>query len=83
MLAEGTDAGNEQAQTKAVRGVLSVIRCSGLILLRDHLGHRNRWGLVLKCYELRTRQHKMLNINALRTLKHYLPKDLMSFRRGP
>jgi hypothetical protein len=28
------------------------------------------WGLVLKCYELRTRQHKMLNINALRPLKH-------------
>ena len=24
------------------------------------------WGLVLKCYELRTRQHKMLNINVLR-----------------
>jgi hypothetical protein len=29
------------------------------------------WGLVLKCYELRTRQHKMLNINALRPSKHY------------
>jgi hypothetical protein len=24
------------------------------------------WGLVLKCYELRTRQHKVLNVNALR-----------------
>jgi hypothetical protein len=24
------------------------------------------WGLVLKCYELRTRQHKMLNVNILR-----------------
>jgi hypothetical protein len=24
------------------------------------------WGLVLKCYELRTRQHKVLNINVLR-----------------
>ena len=23
------------------------------------------WGLVLKCYELRTRQHKMLNVNVL------------------
>jgi hypothetical protein len=44
---------------------------------------RNCWGLVLKCYELRTRQHKMLNINALRPLKHYLPKDLMSFGRRP
>jgi hypothetical protein len=39
------------------------------------------WGLVLKCYELRTRQHKMLNINVLRPLKHYFPKDLMNFRR--
>ena len=39
------------------------------------------WGLVLKCFELRTRQHKMLNINALRPLKHYLTKDLMSFGR--
>jgi hypothetical protein len=29
------------------------------------------WGLVLKCYELRTRQHKMLNVNALRPTKHY------------
>jgi hypothetical protein len=25
----------------------------------------NCWGLVLKCYELRTRQHKMLNVNVL------------------
>jgi hypothetical protein len=25
----------------------------------------------------------MLNINALRPLKHYLPKDLMSFGRRP
>jgi midasin (ATPase involved in ribosome maturation) len=31
------------------------------------------WELVLKCYELRTRQHKMLNVNALRPLKHYFP----------
>jgi hypothetical protein len=26
----------------------------------------NCWGLVLKCYELRTRQHKVLNVNVLR-----------------
>jgi hypothetical protein len=26
-------------------------------------------------------QHKMLNVNALRPLKHYFPKDLMSFGR--
>jgi hypothetical protein len=31
------------------------------------------WGLVLKCYELRTRQHKMLIIKGLHPLKHYLP----------
>jgi hypothetical protein len=31
------------------------------------------WGLVLKCYELRTRQHRMLNVNALRPSKHYFP----------
>jgi chromosome segregation ATPase len=39
------------------------------------------WGLILKCYELRTRQHKMLNVNVLRPLKHYFPKDLMNFGR--
>jgi hypothetical protein len=37
----------------------------------------NCWGLALKCYELRTRQHKMLNINALRPLKHYFLKDML------
>jgi hypothetical protein len=31
------------------------------------------WGLVLICYESRTRQHKVLNINVLRPLKHYFP----------
>jgi hypothetical protein len=46
-------------------------------------GGRQCWGLVLKCYELRTRQHKMLNINALRPMKHYIPKDLMNFGRRP
>jgi hypothetical protein len=30
------------------------------------------WGLVLKCYESRTRQHRMLNVNTLRPSKHYL-----------
>jgi hypothetical protein len=34
----------------------------------------NCWGLVLKCYELRTRQHKKkLMVNALRPSKHYFP----------
>jgi hypothetical protein len=27
-------------------------------------GGRQCWGLVLKCYESRTRQHKMLNIKS-------------------
>jgi hypothetical protein len=31
------------------------------------------WGLVLKCYELKTRQHKMLTVNALRPSIHYFP----------
>jgi hypothetical protein len=35
---------------------------------------RQCWGLVLKCYELRTRQHrKKLMVNALRPSKHYFP----------
>jgi hypothetical protein len=38
-------------------------------------------GLVLKCYELRTRQHKMLNVNILRSSKHYFLKDIMIFGR--
>jgi hypothetical protein len=46
-------------------------------------GGRQCWRLVLKCYELRTRQHKILNINDLRPPKHYLPKDLMIFGRRP
>jgi hypothetical protein len=39
------------------------------------------WGLVLKGFAIRTRQHRMLNVKALRPLKHYIPKDLMSFGR--
>jgi hypothetical protein len=31
-------------------------------------GGRQCWGLVLKYYELRTRQHKMLNVHVLRPL---------------
>jgi hypothetical protein len=30
-------------------------------------------GLLLKCYELKTRQHKMSKVKALRPSKHYLP----------
>jgi hypothetical protein len=36
-------------------------------------GGRQCWGLVLKYYELRTRQHKILNVNALRPSKRYFP----------
>jgi hypothetical protein len=36
-------------------------------------GGRQCWGLVLKCYELRTRQHKMSSVNTLHPSKHYLP----------
>jgi hypothetical protein len=39
------------------------------------------WGLVLKCYESRTRQHKMLNIKALRPLSHYFLSDIMNLGR--
>jgi hypothetical protein len=38
------------------------------------------WGLVLKYYELRTRQHEILNVNVLRPSKHYSPQDIMIFR---
>jgi hypothetical protein len=40
-------------------------------------GGRQCWELVLKCFVLRTRQHKMLNVKALRPLKYYLPKSIM------
>jgi hypothetical protein len=43
--------------------------------------HTFCWGLALKYYELRTRQHKMLNINALRPSKDYFHNDLMNFGR--
>jgi hypothetical protein len=43
-------------------------------------GGRQCWGLVLKCYELRTRQHEMLNINVLRPPKHYFPQGFNELR---
>jgi hypothetical protein len=40
------------------------------------------WGLVLKSYELRTRQHrKMLIVKVLRPPKHYFPWDVMAYGR--
>jgi hypothetical protein len=41
--------------------------------LRSGYHQMKCWALVLKCYELRTRQHKMLNVKALRPSKHYFP----------
>jgi hypothetical protein len=38
------------------------------------------WGLALKCYELRTRQHKMLNVNILRPW-NIIPLRIMSLGR--
>jgi hypothetical protein len=43
-------------------------------ITKDMQSKMTCWGLVLKCYELRTRQpKKMLNVNALRPLRHYFP----------
>jgi hypothetical protein len=36
-------------------------------------GGRQCWSLVLKCYELRTRQHKMLNVNAPSSFEALFP----------
>jgi hypothetical protein len=44
-----------------------------LELSRKNLVVQSCWRLVLKYYELRTRQHKMLNVNTLRPSKHYFP----------
>jgi hypothetical protein len=45
-------------------------------------GGRQCWVLVLKYYELRTRQHKkMLNVKVLRPSEHYFPWDIMTFER--
>src|SRR5689334_19025713 len=44
-------------------------------------GGRQCWGLVLICYELRTRQHEMLKVKVLRPLKHYFPEDITIFGR--
>ncbi len=43
-------------------------------------GGRQCWGLVLKCYELRTRQHKMLNIKSPSSFKSLFPFGYNEFR---
>jgi hypothetical protein len=42
-------------------------------LKKDYGCYTKCWSLVLKCYESRTRQHKMLMVKDLRPLKHYFP----------
>jgi hypothetical protein len=49
--------------------------------LPANMGITACWGLVLKCYESRTRQHTMLNIKTLRPSKHYFPLGIMNFGR--
>jgi hypothetical protein len=44
-----------------------------IIGLFRHKCIRNCWGLVLKCYDSGTRQHKILNVNVLCPSKHYFP----------
>jgi hypothetical protein len=43
-------------------------------------GGRQCWGLVLKCYEPRTRQHKVLNIESPSSLKSLFPFGYNKFR---
>jgi hypothetical protein len=61
--------------------MLSVCTCARFQADHKEVHLRACWGLVLKYYELRTRQHKILNIKALCPSKHYFPKDIMIFRR--
>jgi hypothetical protein len=50
--------------------------------IKSNINKHICWGLVLKCYELRTRKHtNRLMVNALRPAKHYFPKDIMIFGR--
>jgi hypothetical protein len=44
-------------------------------------GGRQCWGLVLKCYELRTRQHKVLNVKCPSSNKALFLWGLMNFGR--
>jgi ubiquinone biosynthesis protein UbiJ len=56
---------NENAILHAKIDELNVCKSSTSTV--DHVTIYTRcWGLVLKCYELRTRQHKVLNVNVLR-----------------
>jgi hypothetical protein len=43
-------------------------------------GGRQCWGLVLKCYESRTRQHKMLNVKSPSSFGSLFPFGYNEFR---
>jgi hypothetical protein len=52
------------------------------LVLNPNNSHTQCWGLFLKCYKLRTRQHKnRLMVNALRPSEHYFLKDITIFGR--
>jgi hypothetical protein len=59
----------KKARTGSIRTLASAEDESDCQVTKDTIC----WGLVLKCYDLRTRQHKMLNVNVLRPSKHYFP----------
>jgi hypothetical protein len=64
------------------RSVNGLLASSHVSLHYVNLGNRFYWRIVLKCYELRTRQHKnRLMVNVLCPSKHYFPKDIMIFGR--
>jgi hypothetical protein len=58
--------------------VFLILYVVDILLIRNDIC----WGLVLKCYKLRTRQHKnRLFVNVLRPSEHYFSKDKMIFGR--
>jgi hypothetical protein len=56
---------------KEVEEKVQVIQRNLQVAQSRQKSYADCWEPVLKCYESRTRQHKMLNINALRPSKHY------------
>jgi hypothetical protein len=82
LLGEALQVGDEGLRFGEGLGVLHALHVAFVrVSVCGADGDDPCWGLVLKCYELRTRQHRMLNVKALRPLKHYFPDDLISFGR--